>query len=189
VRSFLLFLLGLLMAVNALAASDPKATVQSMIVDFKSDPGLASMLKYVHWPSAYAKMTDADRKQMGISSPESLKQITEEFLSNPSKALEHRLGKQMGSLPTEQQAMLKQMVEQQRQAMEEKLKEASDKMKRATYEIGEVKVNGNQASVALTATLDQEVEKQVIKLELIDDKWYLPSSNIPGIQSKSVSRP
>ena len=180
---FQIFLTTLILCVPSLSAEDqsPKAVVEGMAADMNAGKGFESMLTRVHWPSAYEKIGEDERKAMNVASPEDLKRVTMKFLEDPGAALTERMADKIYNMPKDKQEITKKLLEEMQSGLVKKFAKAKERMQKSVYEVGEATVEGDRAVVPLKATYEGKTTERPIELKKIDGSWYLPTSDLPGL--------
>jgi hypothetical protein len=170
-------------------APDPAATVRAMVTEMKAEGGFASMLKFVHWETAFARMDPAERNAMGVTTPEDLRKVTHAFLEDPARALTDRMEGSIAKMSEDRQVLVRKVIEEQQARLQEKLQTASRRMAESEYEIGAVEVSGDTATVELKSTFNEVQTSKNIILTLIDGTWYLPTGDISDVHESASQEP
>lgn len=166
--------------------ADPVETVNELVASMKSNGGFKGMLEHVHWPTALQNMDDEQRAAMGVKTPQDLKKVTLKFLEDPAKAFYERMSPRMKDMPEKTRKLTEDFIVMQQERLTQKLRAAEKRMVNSEYAVGKAVVDGDKASVQLTATYEGVSKERMIKLQKIDGLWYLPTSDLTGLDDAQV---
>ncbi|MCB0318121.1 MAG: DUF4878 domain-containing protein [Bdellovibrionales bacterium] len=157
------------------SSSTPKEIVQSVVEEMKASGSPSPILDHVHWPTAYSSFPAAERRAMGVNSPEELKSHMRSVMSNPKAFMQQQMDARIGGMPQQQQEMMKQAMLGMMSQVDEKIKEMKQKIVNTEYEISNEIISGNNATVDITALLDGNVKNTTVEMRKIDGEWYFPT--------------
>ncbi|MCB0346393.1 MAG: hypothetical protein KDD66_14835 [Bdellovibrionales bacterium] len=171
-RIFAAILILFILPSAAAAEMTPAQTLEKIVASLKANPGIAGIADFVHWQTAFEQMPAPQLKEMGISSPEDLKKFYIEAQNDPGAIIRRQM-KQRG-LPAEQAQMMEQHIAAMSTQLKQRMDEQHTKIKRTTFEIGEASVNGSEAKIPLTTSVDGKQKEDVVTLRKYGNEWLLP---------------
>jgi len=164
----------LLFSTSAFAAS-PKATVEKMFAEIKAAKSMVAIVEHVHWKTMYETFPPEERRVAGADSPEKLKAHFREFFTNPGKRMRQMMEIQLASMPAEQSAAVRAQLDQQMPQINALAKEQNAKMLKTVMKVTGSKVEGDTATVNVSATRDGETKTDTITLKKYGKRWMLPN--------------
>lgn len=156
------------------AEQGPEDVLRQMIKEIKQKKDQGVVVDYVDWDSAFNNIKPENRARMTAKSPAELKEQQKKFFTDPKKFVSEQIEAGAASVPAEQQAMLKANKEQISTSTAERIKSENERVSKATYEVGTAKIEGDKATVPLTAKMDSKTETHDIAMIKKDGKWLLP---------------
>ena len=173
----------------AAAEVGPKETVEIVLQQIKQKGGPAGMMDYVHWDSAYNNLPEIEKKNFNVQSSSELKELYKVMFENPDLFMKQQMRKRFGNLEPNQKAAFETQLDQMANMMKEKIKEQKDKMARTNFTIGDVDVEGDNATVKVTSALDGKTKQTDVKLVKIDGKWLFPGFQMAAQHGKGTPPP
>ena len=156
-------------------AENPKKVLKEIISKIKSASNTSPVVDYVNWSKAYGSLSESRKNFMGIDSPDSMKEYYRRVLKSPVSVMKEQFERKLESVPNNQRPALEQTFARMEKVMAQKSKEMESRVKNTDYEIGEVKIEGETATIALKHTFNSVFKTEEVILERVGDKWLLPS--------------
>ena len=150
-------------------AKTPRETASAAIDSLKQSQDPRSVLDYVWWPAAYQLLTNTQKTNFDIHSPESLYQYYAQALVSSSVDFYRQLSRDIEKFPEAQRAKTLKFLEDQRksQGKSAPYTELNDKL----LEISEVRSKDGNAELKLSITSKEGSSAQSLKLVEVDGKW------------------
>lgn len=181
---------------SAVFAESPKETVEAMVSKLKQSGSPAAIVDFVHWPSAYETVDAQQRQIRNINSPEQLRKQYIDLFNNPNAIFREQMDRMKAQMPPEQQQMVEAQMAQAESMLQNMMSEMKTKLAKTEFAVGEVKEEGDSATVELLTTSDGESESNTLKMIKVEDKWYLATLDsldgqapTPGAPSAGVPIP
>ncbi len=171
-RLFAAALILFLVPVSAAAEMSPGETMEKIISSLKANPGIAGIADYVHWETAYKQMPSSQLQEMGISSATDLKKFYIDAQTDPGSIIRRQM-KQRG-LPPQQAQMMEQQIAMLSENLKKRMAEQHEKLMRTKFDIGEAAINGAEAKIPLTTSLDGTEKQDTVTLRKYGSEWLLP---------------
>lgn len=154
----------------------PEQMVKEMVDRLKSSRNPVVILEYVHWPTAWERLGESDRRQMAVTSAEGLRAYYEQILNDPQAFARREVERAIAGMPPEQQRMATAGMS----GMLEDLRQLTDRMRErireTRYEIGVASVRDERGQVELRSTLDGRTERSLLEVIRVGNRWYLPGT-------------
>ena len=177
-----------LLAVSAPAlGATPQATVEKMFAEVKAAQSMVPIAEYVHWETMFASFPEAERRVAGASTPAELKAHFVRFFEDPAKRMRELMEANLRTMPADQQAMMRKQLDETMPQMDALAKQQREKMMRTKLSVKGAKIDGNKATVAVSATRDGEARTDEIRLVKIGKRWMLPNLQSLGQSSERPS--
>lgn len=193
---FTLTLAALLYFPGVVAADSPKETVEAMVSKLKESGSPAAIVDFVHWQSAFETVDAQQRQIRNVNSPEQLRKQYLDLFNNPNAIFREQMDRMKAQMPPEQQQMVEAQMAQAETMLQTMMTDMKAKLAKTEFSIGEVKEEGDSATVELLTTSDGESESNTLKMIKVEDKWYLATLDsldgqapTPGAPTAGVPAP
>lgn len=185
----LVTLIGIIILLPTLAFAQvsPEEFVNGMFKKYKEEGSAHAFLQFIHWTTAFAAMSDEDKAARGITTADELQLQYEAFYTDPTSFLESVMEPKLASVVPEKRDEVRAQLKQIAEAMLMKNAQMKEKITKSEYDVGDPKINGEQASVEVVSKLRGSEEKITVMVSYINGKWWLPGFS--AIRSKSFGLP
>jgi hypothetical protein len=151
--------------------STPDTVVKKALKAVQNSKNVTGMLDYVDWQLLYAQLDASGRKARSVTSAEDLREYNRRFFTDPRSIVAAQIdasAKTAGSPATV-------MSEEERRSLLEmtaaQIDDQNRQLSQADYTVGKPEINGENASVPVTATVNGKSASSAAHLRQTQGEW------------------
>lgn len=157
------------------SAGGPAALVTEMVVKIKALRNSSPVVEYVHWDTAFERLSEAERSARGFRSSAEMRDYYFRMLSDPERFARQEVAVRASIVPPEKRAELDRAFERSLEEIRASTAAIREQFQQMQFDVGEERIDGDTAQVMVATTLGGETNRGQVELIRKDGRWYLPS--------------